>query len=105
MSNKFTDAMSRMFDVSATVDLLQYDFVQQALIAGAILGLLAGIIGPLIVSRQMSFSVHGTSELSLTGASAALLVGVSVGAGAIVGSVVAAVLFGLLGPKHETVIR
>lgn len=97
MSNKFTDAMSRMFDVSATVDLLQYDFVQQALIAGAILGLLAGIIGPLIVSRQMSFSVHGTSELSLTGASAALLVGVGVGFGAIVGSVVAAVLFGLLG--------
>ena len=99
MSNKFTDAMSRMFDVSATVDLLQYDFVQQALIAGAILGLLAGIIGPLIVSRQMSFSVHGTSELSLTGASAALLVGVGVGFGAIVGSVVAAVLFGLLGAK------
>ncbi|PBC46084.1 helicase [Rhodococcus sp. ACS1] len=99
MSNKFTDAMSRMFDVSATVDLLQYDFVQQALIAGAILGLLAGAIGPLIVSRQMSFAVHGTSELSLTGASAALLIGVSVGAGAIAGSVVAAVLFGLLGAK------
>ncbi|MBC2641750.1 MULTISPECIES: metal ABC transporter permease [unclassified Rhodococcus (in: high G+C Gram-positive bacteria)] len=99
MSNKFTDAMSHMFDVSATVDLLQYDFVQQALIAGAILGLLAGAIGPLIVSRQMSFAVHGTSELSLTGASAALLIGVSVGAGAITGSVVAAVLFGLLGAK------
>src|SRR3546814_8393067 len=77
--------MSRMFDVSATVDLLQYDFVQQALIAGAILGLLAGAIGPLIVSRQMSFAVHGTSELSLNGASAALLIGVSVGAGAIAG--------------------
>lgn len=99
MSNKFTDAMSRIFDVSATLDLLQYDFVQQALIAGAILGLLAGAIGPLIVSRQMSFAVHGTSELSLTGASAALLVGVSVGLGAIAGSVVAAVLFGLLGAK------
>ncbi|MDV7241281.1 MULTISPECIES: metal ABC transporter permease [Rhodococcus] len=99
MSNKFTDAMSHLFDVSATIDLLQYDFVQQALIAGAILGLLAGVIGPLIVSRQMSFAVHGTSELSLTGASAALLVGISVGAGAIVGSVVAAILFGLLGAK------
>lgn len=91
--------MSRLFDVSATSDLLRYDFVQQALIAGAILGLLAGVIGPLIVSRQMSFAVHGTSELSLTGASAALLLGVSVGAGAIVGSVIAAVLFGLLGTR------
>ncbi len=47
----------------------------------------------------MSFAVHGTSELSLTGASAALLIGVGVGIGAVVGSVVAAVLFGLLGTK------
>ena len=82
MSSKFTDAMGRMFDVQATVDLLQYDFVQQALLAGAILGLLAGVIGPLVISRQMAFSVHGTSELSLTGAAAALIVGVSVGLGA-----------------------
>lgn len=99
MNGKFGEALSRMFDVSTTVKLLQYDFVQQALIAGAILGLLAGVIGPLIVSRQMSFAVHGTSELSLTGASAALLIGTSVGLGAIAGSVVAAVLFGLLGAK------
>lgn len=99
MNGKFGDALSRMFDVSTTMELLQYDFVQQALIAGAILGLLAGVIGPLIVSRQMSFAVHGTSELSLTGASAALLIGASVGLGAIAGSVVAAVLFGLLGAK------
>jgi zinc/manganese transport system permease protein len=99
MSSKFTDAMGRLFDFRTTADLLQYDFVQQALISGAILGLLAGVIGPLIISRQMAFSVHGTSELSLTGAAAALLVGVSVGLGAVVGAVVAAILFGLLGTR------
>lgn len=99
MSSKFTDAMGRLFDFGTTAELLQYDFVQQALIAGAILGLLAGVIGPLIISRQMAFSVHGTSELSLTGAAAALLVGVSVGIGAVAGAVVAAVLFGLLGTR------
>ncbi|MFE3292928.1 metal ABC transporter permease [Rhodococcus sp. NPDC059234] len=99
MNEKLSDALSNMFDWQATLDLLHYDFVQQALLAAAILGLLAGAIGPLIISRQMSFAVHGTSELSLTGASAALLAGVSVGVGAIVGSVVAAVLFGLLGSK------
>src|SRR5690606_26528289 len=75
MSSKFSDALGRMFDVETTVELLQYDFVQQALVAGAILGLLAGVIGPLIISRQMAFSVHGTSELSLTGAAAALIIG------------------------------
>ncbi|WP_221333125.1 metal ABC transporter permease [Nocardia transvalensis] len=88
-----------MFDFQTTANLLSYDFVVQAVLAAALLGLLAGAIGPLIVSRQMSFAVHGTSELSLTGAAAALLAGIGVGAGAIAGSVVAAVMFGLLGSR------
>ncbi|WP_436839271.1 metal ABC transporter permease [Nocardia brasiliensis] len=88
-----------MFDFGTTANLLSYDFVQQAVLAAALLGLLSGVIGPLIISRQMSFAVHGTSELSLTGAAAALLAGIGVGVGAIAGSVVAAVLFGLLGTR------
>ncbi|MEV6064664.1 metal ABC transporter permease [Nocardia asteroides] len=97
--DKLNKVLHQMFDLGTTADLLTYDFVQQALLASALLGLLAGLIGPLIVSRQMSFAVHGTSELSLTGASAALLAGVGVGIGAIAGSVVAAVLFGWLGSR------
>lgn len=80
-----------------TWELLQQPFIQQALLAAALLGLLAGVLGPLIVSRQMAFSVHGTSELSLTGAAFALLVGFNVGAGALLGALVAGLLFGLLG--------
>lgn len=99
MNDKLSDVFTRMLDLQTAADLLTYDFVQHAVIAAALLGLLAGMIGPLIVNRQMSFAVHGTSELSLTGAAAALLIGVGVGAGAIVGSVVAAVMFGLLGSK------
>ncbi|MBJ8345919.1 metal ABC transporter permease [Antrihabitans sp. YC2-6] len=99
MNDKLSDLWSNLFDFDKTQHLLGYDFVQQALIAAAILGLLAGAVGPLIISRQMSFAVHGTSELSLTGAAAALLAGISVGVGAIAGSVVAAILFGLLGTK------
>ncbi|MEV6429952.1 metal ABC transporter permease [Nocardia sp. NPDC051463] len=99
MIDKLSGVVSKMFDFSTTVDLLSYSFVQQAVLAAALLGLLAGAIGPLIISRQMSFAVHGTSELSLTGAAAALLAGIGVGLGAIVGSVVAAVLFGVLGTK------
>ncbi|MEV0688037.1 metal ABC transporter permease [Nocardia sp. NPDC050378] len=97
--DKLTKVLTSMFDIGTTANLLGYDFVQQALLAAALLGLLAGLIGPLIVARQMSFAVHGTSELSLTGAAAALLVGVGVGFGAIAGSVVAAVLFGWLGSR------
>ncbi|ONM47651.1 helicase [Nocardia donostiensis] len=99
MMDKLSEVVTKMFDISTTVHLLGYSFVQQAVLAAALLGLLAGVIGPLIISRQMSFAVHGTSELSLTGAAAALLAGIGVGVGAIVGSVVAAVLFGVLGAK------
>jgi zinc/manganese transport system permease protein len=97
--DKLSGVLFKMFDFATTANLLSYPFVQQAVLAAALLGLLAGAIGPLIISRQMSFAVHGTSELSLTGAAAALLAGIGVGLGAIVGSVVAAVLFGLLGTK------
>lgn len=97
--SRLSDIFTKLLDFHTTADLMSYDFVRQAVLAAALLGLLAGAIGPLIVSRQMSFAVHGTSELSLTGAAAALLAGIGVGAGAIIGSVVAAVLFGLMGSK------
>jgi len=88
-----------MFAVDITADLLRRGFVQQALIAGALLALIAGLIGPFIVMRQMSFAVHGSSELSLTGAAFALLTGLNVGLGALAGSMIAAVLFGILGQR------
>jgi zinc/manganese transport system permease protein len=90
---------SDFFDFGATLDLLSYDFVQQALVATALLGILGGVLGPMVVSRQMSFAVHGTSELSFTGAAAALLFGFSVNLGGVIGAIVAAVIFGLLGNR------
>ena len=73
--------------------------VQGSLLAGLILGIVAGIIGPMIHARDLSFAVHGTSELSFAGAAAALYLGFNVVGGAIVGSVLAAVLLGLLGSR------
>lgn len=97
--DRLMDALSKFFDFGITVELLGYGFVQQALLAAAALGLVSGVLAPLIVTRRMSFAVHGTAELAFTGAAAALLVGVSVGAGALAGAVVAALLLGLLGQR------
>lgn len=91
--------LSDFWDFSVTADLLHYDFVWHAIIALALLGVLGGVLAPLIVMRQMSFAVHGTSELSVTGASAALLLGVSINLGGVVGSVIVAAVFGFLGNK------
>lgn len=87
--------------LSETQYLLGVGFVQQSLIAAAILGLLSGVMAPLIVLRQMSFSVHATSELALMGAAAALLFGINIGGGAVVGSIVAALLLALLGMRQQ----
>lgn len=87
--------------MNATLQLLQLDFVQTTLVACALLGILSGVMAPLIVLRQMSFSVHATSELALMGASAALLFGLNVGVGAVAGAVVAALVLALLGLRGQ----
>ena len=99
MNHRLADLLDHLFSFDITADLLGHDFVQQALLAAALLGLVAGLIGPFIVMRQMSFAVHGSSELSLTGAAFALLIGFDVGVGALIGSALAAALFGILGQR------
>lgn len=84
-----------------TVALLQVDFVQHAVVAALLLGLLSGVMAPFVVIRQMAFAVHGTSELALMGAAAALFFGLNLSVGAVVGSVVAALVLALLGLKEQ----
>jgi ABC-type Mn2+/Zn2+ transport system permease subunit len=73
--------------------------VKNSIIAGAVLGVIGGLIGPFVITRNMPFAVHGISELSFAGASASLLLGVNVVTGSLVGSLVAALLIGLLGSR------
>jgi len=73
--------------------------VQNSIIAGAVLGIVGGLIGVFVMQRDMAFAVHGISELSFAGAAAALLFGANVVAGSLVGSLIAAVLIGVLGAR------
>ncbi|UTT63460.1 metal ABC transporter permease [Microcella humidisoli] len=73
--------------------------VQNSIIAAAVLGVVGGLIGVFVMQRDMAFAVHGISELSFAGAAAALLLGLNVVAGSIVGSLIAAGLIGVLGAK------
>ena len=54
MNDRLSDLLHDMFSFGVTADLLGREFVQQALIAAALLALVAGLIGPFIVMRQMS---------------------------------------------------
>ncbi len=83
------------------VDLyLSQPFAQHALIAGALVALTCGLIGPFVVTRGMAFAVHGTSELAFTGAAGGLVVADNPIAGALVGALLVAAVIGLLG-VHE----
>lgn len=73
--------------------------VHNSLLAGAVLGVVGGLVSTFVMMRNLPFAVHGISELSFAGASAALLVDASVVVGSLSGSVLAALLIGVLGSR------
>lgn len=75
--------------------------VANSLVAALLLGVVGGLISIFVVTRDMSFAVHGISELSFAGASVALLVGIDVVVGSVIGSLVAAVVIGVLGSRAK----
>jgi zinc/manganese transport system permease protein len=87
----------RLFDFSDYGTLIA--LVHNSIIAGALLGLIGGLIGVFVVMRDLSFAVHGISELSFAGAAFALLIGADVVIGSVAGSLLAALLFGWLGVR------
>jgi zinc/manganese transport system permease protein len=89
--------MSGLFDFTDYGALL--GLVTDSLIAAVVLGVVGGLVGVFVQIRDMQFAVHGISELSFAGASAALLLGVNVAAGSIVGSLIAGALIGALGVR------
>jgi zinc/manganese transport system permease protein len=88
--------MGNVFDFGQAAALLSLGFVRTALVAGAVLGLVAGVLAPLVVARNMAFSVHATAEIAFSGGAAALLLGIGVGYGALGAAVVIAIVLGLL---------
>lgn len=92
-----TDFWSQIFGFADYGDLLW--LVKNSILAGALLGVVGGLIGTFVMTRDLAFAVHGVSELSFAGASAALLFGANVVVGSIAGSLLAAILIGILGAK------
>lgn len=88
---------SQLFDFDNYGQLLV--LLKNSILAGAVLGVVGGLIGVFVNARDMPFAVHGVSELSFAGASAGLLFGVGVVPGSLAGSIVAALLIGILGAR------
>jgi len=92
-------------DIPILFDFNDYDrllpLVTNSLIAGALLALIGGLVGVFVMTRELSFAVHGISELSFAGAAIFLLIGLDVVTGSIVGSLTAAAILAFLGDKAK----
>jgi zinc/manganese transport system permease protein len=82
-----------------TTPMLEYDFMRTAFAASGVAAILAGTVGFFLVLRGQTFAGHALSHVGFTGATGALLVGLSPLAGLVGFTFVAGIGMGLFGEK------
>jgi zinc/manganese transport system permease protein len=83
--------------IAQLVHLMGYQFVQNMLLAGVLVAVVAGLVSRFVVARGMSFAVHALAEVGFTGSVGFLLLGMSPVLGLLTGSMVTALVIGALG--------
>jgi len=79
--------------------MLEFDFMRTAFAASGIVAVLAGAVGFFLVLRGQTFAGHALAHVGFTGATGAVLFGLSPMAGLVAFTVVAGFGMGLLGEK------
>ena len=82
-------------------EMLSYEFMQNAIIAGVIVSLLSGIIGSLIVVNRMVFLAGGIAHAAYGGVGLAIFLGIPVLLGASIFSIFCALLISYFGLKNK----
>jgi zinc/manganese transport system permease protein len=77
----------------------QYAFMQHAYTAGAIVAIVAGVVGYFVVLRSLSFAGHALSHIGFAGATGAVALGVNPIYGLLVFTIGGAVGMGALGKR------
>src|SRR4051794_41673340 len=78
------------------LEILQYDFMQRALLASLMVGLTAPVVGIYLVQRRLALIGDGMGHVALTGVAIGLLTGTAPVLTALIFAVAAAVLIELL---------
>lgn len=81
------------------LEFLQYDFMQRALLAGVIISITAPLIGQFLVVKRYSLVADTLAHISLLGVALGVLAGVSPLFGALLLSMLAAVIIEILRPS------
>ena len=82
-----------------TAPMLEYDFMRTAFLASGMAAVLAGAVGFFLVLRGQTFAGHALSHVGFTGATGAILFGLSPLAGLVGFTLVAGIGMGLFGEK------
>jgi len=83
------------------LEVLQYDFIQNALIAGVLISIAAGIIGSLVVVNKITFLTGGIAHSSYGGIGLAIYLGIPVLFGATVFAVFTAIIISIITLKNR----
>ena len=79
--------------------MLEYDFMRTAFVASGVAAILAGTVGYFLVLRGQTFAGHALSHVGFTGATGAILFGLSPLAGLVGFTFVSGIGMGLFGEK------
>lgn len=92
------DAVGPSWDLVADYQIItHYHFMQNALLAGTLVAIIAGVVGYFMVIRGQSFAGHSLANVGFAGATGAALVGASPILGLFVAGVLAALGIQVLG--------
>ncbi len=91
--------MSTIVDPISIISLFEFDFLRNALVAGTIAAILAGVVGYFMVIRRLAFAGHALGHIGFAGATGAGLVGLSPLIGQLLLTVMAAIGMGALGHR------
>jgi len=80
-------------------DLLNYEFMRNALIVGSLVAVLAAIVGYFVVLRGLSFAAHSLAHIGFAGATGAVLIGFSPIIGMLFFTIISATIMGILGER------
>jgi zinc/manganese transport system permease protein len=80
-------------------EVLQADFMRNALLGGSLVAVAAGLLGYFVVVRSNAFAAHALAHIGFPGATGAILVGAPVTLGLAVFCVGGGLLIGLLGRR------
>jgi len=83
------------------IEALSYDFIQNALLAGLLVSMAAGIIGSLIVVNRMVFLAGGIAHTAYGGIGMAVYLGLPIFLGASLFAVLAALIIASITLKHR----